>query len=160
MREITDSQRDYPSSVRDEIENWISWAWDGESPEPREPDRCYSAERSYRVLNSNSEEDDEIPPKIVINVERAQRVQAIFERMPELTRRVLQYEYTLRSRYDIWERSVEMHEGKIRPVWVRVDNNKRFRARLDLKITRGQYGQCVDDFKLEVFKEFEVEVCA
>lgn len=150
----------YPSFVRDEIENWIAWSWDGESPEPREPDRCYSAERSYRVLNSNSEEDDDIPPKPVVNAERAGRVQEIFKRMPQLTRRVLQYEYTLRSRYDIWERSVEEHQGEVRPVWVRVDNNKRFRARIELKITQSQYRACVDDFKLEVFKEFECEVCA
>lgn len=149
----------YPTFVREEIENWIAWSWDGESPEPREPDRCYSAERAYRILNRNSEEEDDIPAKPIINGDRAQRVQEVFERMPQMTRRVLQYEYTLRSRYDIWERSVEMYEERLRPVWVRVDNNKRLRARIELKITRAEYMQCVDGFKLEVFKEFECEVC-
>lgn len=80
--------------------------------------------------------------------------------MPQLTRRVLLYEYTQRSRYDQWERSVEMYEGVMRPVWIRVDDNRRQRARIDLKISQDQYLACLDEFKLEVFKEFEIEVCA
>jgi len=84
----------YPSFVRDETENWTAWSWDGESSEPREPDRCYSAERAYRVLNTNSEEGDEILQKPAINAERALRVQAAFDRMPQLTRRVLLGAYT------------------------------------------------------------------
>lgn len=151
----------FPSFVRAEIENWIAWCWAGESPEPREPDRCYSAERSYRVKNTNSEEeDDDIPPKVVFNSERAERVQQVFDRLPMLARRVVQYEYTHRSRYDQWERSVEMHEGEIRPVWIRVGNNKRHMARIALKVSRDQYQACLDEFKVEVFKEFENdEVC-
>uniref|UniRef100_UPI00333F5A33 hypothetical protein n=1 Tax=Castellaniella defragrans TaxID=75697 RepID=UPI00333F5A33 len=150
----------YPAFVRAEIENWISWCWEGESPEPREPNRCYSIEGAYRVNNTNSEEDDPPPPKIIFNPERAARVQAIFDRMPMLTRCVLRYEYTQRSAFDQYERSVEMHEGEMRPVWVRTGNNRRHRARIDLKISRDQYLACLDEFKLEVFKEFEVEVCA
>lgn len=151
----------YPSFVRAEIENWIAWCWDGESPEPREPNRCRSAEGAYRVINNNSEEKDhDERPKRIIHASSAERVQAVFDRMPRLTRRVLQYEYTHRSRYDQWERSVEMHEGELRPVWIRVGNNKRHRARIDLKISRDELLACLDEFKIEVFKEFECEVCA
>lgn len=159
---MTHHPAQYPSFVRAEIENWIAWCWAGDSPEPREPSRCYSAERAFKVLNTNSEEKDEDrPPKIIFNSERAERVQEVFDGRPELTRRVLQYEYTHRSRYDQYERSVEMYEGEMRPVWIRVDNNRRLRARIDLKISRDQYMACLDDFKIEVFKEFECdEVCA
>lgn len=150
---------EYPTFVRAEIENWIAWCWAGESPEPREPGRCYSAERGWKAPDWESEPDD-LPPKIIFNAERAERVQAIFDRMPQLTRRVLQYEYTHRSRYDQWERHMEMHEGEMLPVWVRIGNNRQRRARADLKITRDQYLAALDEFKIEVFKEFEVEVCA
>lgn len=149
----------YPSFVRAEIENWIAWCWAGESPEPREPSRCYSAERGWKAPDWESEPDD-LPPKIIFNAERAARVQVIFDHMPQLTRRVLQYEYTHRSRYDQWERHMEMHEGEMRPAWVRIGNSRQRRARADLKITRDQYAACLDEFKIEVFKEFECEVCA
>src|SRR5690606_2666891 len=149
----------YPSFVRAEIENWIAWCWAGESPEPREPNRCYSAERGWQAPDWESEPDD-VPPKIIFNVERAERVQAIFDRLPTLTRCVLRYEYTQRSAFDQYERGMEMHEGEMRPVWNRVGNNRRQRARIDLKISRDQYLACLDEFSLEVFKEFECEVCA
>lgn len=145
----------YPSFVRAEIENWIAWCWEGESPEPREPSRCLSAEGAYRINNSNSEEkDDDRPPKIIVHAASAERVQAVFDRMPELTRRVLQYEYTQRSRYDQYERSVEMYEGQLRPVWIRVGNNRRQRARIDLRISKGRYHACLDEFCHEVSREF------
>lgn len=152
---------EYPSFVRAEIENWIAWCWEGESPEPREPSRCYSAEGAYRIKNNNSEEpDDDRPPKIIVHAANAERIQAIFDRLPMLTRCVLRYEYTQRSAFDQYERSVEMHEGEIRPVWIRVGNNRRQRARTDLKISRDQYLAVLDEFKIEVFKEFECdEVC-
>lgn len=149
----------YPSFVRAEIENWIAWCWAGESPEPREPSRCYSAERGWQAPDWESEPDD-LPPKIIFNAERAERVQAIFDRLPTLTRCVLRYEYTQRSAFDQYERSVELHDGEVRPVWVRVGNNRRQRARIDLKISRDQLLACLDEFKIEVFKEFECEVCA
>lgn len=150
----------YPSFVREEIENWIAWSWSGESPEPREPSRCYSAERSYHAPHSHSDEIEDVPPKVIFNAERAARVQQLFDQMPMLARRVLQYEYTHRTRYDQWERSHEMHEGEMRPVWIRVSNNKRHMARIRLKVSRDEYVACLDQFKVEVFKEFECEVCA
>jgi hypothetical protein len=150
---------EYPSFVRAEIENWIAWCWAGESPEPREPSRCYSAERGWRAPDWESESGD-VPPRVIFNPDRAQRVQEIFDRLPTLTRCVLRYEYTQRSRFDQYERSVELHEGQMRPVWTRVGNTRRQRARVDLKITRDQYAACLDEFKIEVFKEFECEVCA
>lgn len=148
-----------PSFVRAEIENWIAWCWAGESPEPREPGRCYSAERGWRAPDWESEAGD-VPPRVIFNQERAERVQKIFDRLPTLTRCVLRYEYTQRSAFDQYERSVEMHEGEVRPVWIRVGNVRRQRARTDLKITRDQYAACLDEFKIEVFREFECEVCA
>lgn len=151
----------FPSFVRAEIENWIAWCWAGESPEPREPSRCYSAERSYRVSNTNSEEkDQDVPPKRIIHAENAQRVQLIFDGLPQLTRRVLQYEYTQRGRYDQWERGEEVKDGQLVRTWIRVGNSRRMRARIDLNITSEQYAACLDEFKVEVFKEFECEVCA
>lgn len=150
---------EYPTFVRAEIENWIAWCWAGESPEPREPSRCYSAERSWQAPDWESESGD-VPPRVIFNPDRAQRVQEIFDRLPTLTRCVLRYEYTQRSRFDQYERSVELHEGQMRPVWTRVGNTRRQRARVDLKITRDQYAACLDEFKIEVFKEFECEVCA
>jgi hypothetical protein len=149
----------YPAFVRAEIENWIAWCWAGEAPEPRAPSRCYSAERGWHAPDWESEPSD-LPPKIIFNAERAARIQLIFDRMSQLARRVLQYEYTQRSRYDQWERGVEMHDGERRPVWIRIGNSRRQRARIDLKISLDQYLACLDEFKVEVFKEFEAdEVC-
>jgi len=144
----------YPSFVAAEIDNWVAWSWSGESPEPREPARCYSVEGAYRVRHSNSEEVDPAPPKRIFNTERALRVQAIFDRMSQVTRRVLMYEYIHRTRYDQWERGEEIAGGQLMQAWVRVGNNRRQRARIELGISKGRYHACLDEFCHEVSREF------
>src|SRR5690606_33655998 len=91
-------------AVSSEIENWIAWCWDGEDPAPFEPKRCYSAEG--RFIAPALDDDGRIPRRI-INRKSAERVQAIFERMPDMTRQVLRFEYTQRAAYDQYEQSQE-----------------------------------------------------
>jgi hypothetical protein len=145
----------FPAFVRAEIENWITSCWDGESPAPREPSRCLSIERNYQTPPWYEDEPPNKPP--TYNRENAARTQKVFDAMPSLTRRVLQYEYTQRERYNQWERSVEAYEGVTRPVWICTGNNRRQRARIELKITGVQYAQCLDRFKTAVFVEFEAD---
>lgn len=149
----------FPSFVRREIENWITSCWDGESPEPRGASHCLSVERNYQTPPWYEDVPPPRPP--AHNRENAARTQKVFESMPTLTRRVLQYEYTQRARYDLWERSIETYEGGTRPVWICTGNNRRSRARIELKIINTDYLECLDQFKTAVFVEFEHdEICA
>lgn len=141
-----------------EIENWIAWCWQGEDPAPGQPSRCYSAEGRYIAPATD---EDERRPRRIINVQGAQRVQAVYDRMPILTRQVLRFEYTQRAAYDQWERGEEVApDGGVRKVWVCVGNTRRMMARLRLKISREEYRRHVDSFKKAVREEFEREVCA
>src|SRR5690606_11319561 len=145
-------------TVSSEIENWIAWCWHGEDPSPSEPKRCYSAEGRYTAPALN--EDDRIPQRI-INHRSAERVQKVFERMPDLARQVLRYEFTQRAAFDQYEQTQEVGpDGELRKVWVRVANTRRLMARLRLKISREEYQRHVDTFKDAVREEFASEVCA
>ena len=145
-----------PDHVRGEIENWIAWSWDGEDPAPGQPARCYSAEGRYLAPATDDEERE---PRRVICYERAERVQEVYDRMPLLTRRVLRYEYTQRSNYDQWEQGQEVaSDGSIRRVWVCTGNTKRLKARVELKISRKQYREMVEEFKVAVREAFANEV--
>lgn len=152
----------WPAFVGEEIENWIAASWQGESPEPREPDRCRSLEGAYRAPDANSQDEDDTPPRRIVNREHAALVQRAWERMPFVGRRILQYEYLNRSRYDIWERDMEISpSGEYRPVWVRIGNIRRERARIELGVTRDEYHAALVLFKTEIVKEFQAdEVCA
>lgn len=141
-----------------EIENWIAWCWEGQDPVPGSPSRCYSAEGRYLAPAMNDEGRE---PRRIVNNERARRVQAVYDRMPQLTRQVIRYEFTQRAAYDQWERGEELApDGQLRKVWVCVGNTRRLTARLRLKICREQYRHHVDSFKQAVQEEFASEVCA
>lgn len=144
-------------TVSSEIENWIAWCWDGEDPAPSEPKRCYSAEGRY---TAPALDDEDRQPRRIINRESAERVQAIYDRMPDLTRQVLRFEYTQRAAYDQYEQGEEIGpDGAVRKVQVRVANTRRLMARIRLKISREEYQRHVDAFKKAVREEFS-EVCA
>lgn len=66
-----------------EIENWIAWCWEGQDPAPGSPSRCYSAEGRYIASAMNDEGRE---PRRIVNRERVRRVQAVYDRMPQLTR--------------------------------------------------------------------------
>ena len=119
-------------------------------------------EGGYRAPDANSQDDDDIPPRRVVCRERAALVQRAWERMPFIGRRVLQYEYLNRTRYDIWERGMEISPaGEYRTTWVRTGNTRRERARIELGVTRDEYHAALVLFKTEIVKEFEAdEVCA
>lgn len=145
-------------TVSSEIENWVAWCWEGEHPAPSEPSRCYSAEGRYVAPAWH---EDERRPKRIINRQSAERVQAVYDRMPDLTRQVLRFEYTQRAAYDQYEQSQEVGpDGEVHKVWVRVANTRRLMARLRLKIGREEYQRHVDAFKDAVREEFKREVCA
>ena len=142
-----------------EIENWIVWCWHGSDPAPGVPSRCYSAEGRY--VPPASPDEEERQPTRIINHEAAQRVQAIFDRKPLLTRQVLRYEYTQRAKYDQWGQGREIGpDGKMMTVWLRVGNVRRRMARLHLKIGRREYLEHVASFRQAVREEFKREVCA
>lgn len=144
--------------VSSEIENWIAWCWDGEDPAPKEPKRCYSAEGRY---TAPAQDDEDRQPRRIINRESAERVQAIYDRMPDLTRQVLRFEYTQRAAYDQYEQGEEIGpDGAVRKVQVLVANTRRMMARYRLKISREEYQRHVDAFKEAVGEEFASEVCA
>lgn len=144
--------------VVSEIENWIAWCWHGEDPAPGQPSRCFSAEGRYVAP---AQDDEERVPRRIINFPRAQVVQAVYDRMPLITKQVLRFEYTQRAAFDQWERGHEVSpDGQLREVWACVGNTRRRMARLRLRIGREEYQQHVDSFKQAVKEEFEREVCA
>ena len=144
-------------TVSSEIENWIAWCWEGEDPAPFEPTRCYSAEGRY---TAPAWHEDERRPKRIINRQSAERVQAVYDQMPDLTRQVLRFEYTQRAAYDQYEQGEEIApEGGTRKVQVLVANTRRQMARLRLKIGKQEYQEHVERFKEAVREEFS-EVCA
>lgn len=144
----------YPAYVREEIENWIGWCWEGAAPEPREPSQCRSLEGGFSAPDWGLDHDD-VPPKRYINHEAARRVQGIFDAMPQITRQVIRYEYTNRSKYDVWDRGIEIGaDGQEKPVWHRTANNKREVARRELRISRVEYDRHVQVFRDAVGREF------
>ena len=144
-------------TVSSEIENWIAWCWEGEDPAPFEPTRCYSAEGRY---TAPAWHEDERRPRRIINRQSAERVQAIYDQMPDLTRQVLRFEYTQRAAYDQYEQGEEIApEGGTRKVQVLVANTRRQMARLRLKISSQEYQRHVERLKEAVRGEFS-EVCA
>lgn len=144
----------YPAYVREEIENWIAWCWDGPEPGPTEPRQCQSLEGGYSAPDWGLDHE-EIPPKRYINHDAARRVQCVFDGMPQLTRQVVRYEYTNRSRYDVWDQGIEIGPGgQERRVWYRTANNKREVARRALCISRVEYDRHVQAFRDGVAKEF------
>ncbi|MFT8276114.1 hypothetical protein ACMSSJ_11305 [Kerstersia gyiorum] len=96
-----------------------------------------------------------MPPKRYINHDAARRVQRIFDGMPQLTRQVVKYEYTDRSKYDIWDQGIEIgSDGQERRVWHRTANNKREVARRVLRVSRVEYDRHVQAFRDSVGREF------
>ena len=141
-----------------EIENWVAWCWEGEDPAPTTPARCYSAEGRYMAP---AMDDDGRRPTRIINYPSAARVQYVYDRLPQIIKQVVRYEYTQRAAYDIHDHSQEVGpDGAVRDVWVVVNNIRRQMARLQLKIGAKEYHAHVDAFKEAVREEFSSEVCA
>lgn len=145
------SEPRWPAYVREEIENWIVACWDGQEPGPRERTQCGSFEGGY---SAPAWYPDERTYK-GFNARAADRVQRIFESLPQLARQVIRYEYTNRSQYDQWAEGLEIGaDGLERRAWHRTGNNKRERAQLALQISRASYDECVRLFKDSVAREF------
>ncbi|KKO71827.1 hypothetical protein AAV32_09645 [Kerstersia gyiorum] len=146
------SEPRWPAYVREEIENWIVACWDGQEPGPTEPSQCGSLEGRFSALDWYANES---PPKRYINHEAARKVQAVFERMSQLTRQVIRYEYTCRSQYDVWDSGLEIGpDGQERRVWHRTANIKRDVARRTLGISRVEYDRHVQVFRDAVGRAF------
>lgn len=143
----------YPAIVREEIENWIAWCWDGAAPEPWEPRQCQSLEGRYSAPDWGLYHEE--TRRRFFNADAARRVQRIFDAMPQLTRQVVKYEYTDRSKYDIWDQGIEVGpDGQEHRVWVRTANNKREVARRVLGVSRVEYDRHVQAFRDSVGREF------
>ncbi len=144
----------YPAHVREEIENWITWCWDGTPPEPWEPRQCRSLEGRYSAPDWGLDPEEPRRQRY-FNAEAARRVQGIFDAMPQLTRQVVKYEYTDRSKYDIWGQGIEVGpDGQEHRVWVRTANNKREVARRVLGVSRVEYDRHVQAFRDAVGRAF------
>ncbi|WP_313457208.1 hypothetical protein [Achromobacter sp.] len=86
-----------PRWVEDEIRNWARAQWEGDWPGPRRmeqdaPDLC-------EFPPQPGHDDDDEPVRIPVNHERARRVNALYEALPLVERRVVQAEYTRRADY-------------------------------------------------------------
>jgi len=143
------------AAVNHEIWNWVAWCWQGNDPWPRMPRRCLSAEGGYLPESVIGREEEARKPRRIVNSEHAQRVQHIYDDMPQLTRQILRYEYTQRAAYDQWEYGEEVGaDGQLRKAWIRTGNTRCLVARLRLKISRATYWQHVQAFRQLVRREF------
>lgn len=131
----------FPAWVEHELHNWARWQWDGELPHPLPHSGCASAERRY--LPPGRGDDDAEPVRAApICIERAERVHAIYRRLPLVEQRVMQAEYTRRHEYD---------EYDYRGEWLR--NSRAMRAPKGLGITREVYRIVLDRIKRQVMEE-------
>ncbi|MDR0274146.1 MAG: hypothetical protein LBI48_02160 [Burkholderiaceae bacterium] len=84
-----------PDRIHHELLNWTAWCWLGPWPHPLPPTRCGSAEGDYRAP---PEYDMELagapqPLRIRPNAPNAEKVQAVWKRLPEKPRLALKAEY-------------------------------------------------------------------
>jgi len=82
--DATDSLREI---AHQELRNWSRWCWSGAWPHPL----------PYGIDPSQLREDE--PTGAPPNVDRARRVDAIYQMLPLLEQRVVQAEYTRRHEY-------------------------------------------------------------
>ncbi|MBV6304922.1 hypothetical protein KVP10_08480 [Candidimonas humi] len=78
--------------------NWSAWCWDGAWPHPLPVISCGSAERRYRPPVSR--DDEERLPKRAIHVEHALMVDRIYQELPRVEQRIVQFEYPRRYEFD------------------------------------------------------------
>ncbi|CUJ41644.1 hypothetical protein ACOTC8_30175 [Achromobacter xylosoxidans] len=81
-----------------EVWNWSRWCWMGDWPHPDPNLKCGSIERGY-LREADEEEEDPEPKPIPVNIDRAQRVNRIYETLPLIEQRVIQAEFTRRHEY-------------------------------------------------------------
>jgi len=121
------------------------------------PSRCGSAEGGYIRGSLNAREEEARTPKRVIHTANAQRVQKIYDGLPQITKQVVRFEYVQRRTYDQWELGEELGvDGRLHKVAIRVANTRRKEARRRLKIDRRRYQKHVDEFCQRVAREFGV----
>ena len=82
-----------PDSVHHELLNWSRWCWTGEWPHPLPRTVCGSLESGYRSPPDWNPDDPPQPTPIQPNAINAKRVQAIYDGLGELGRKVLKAEY-------------------------------------------------------------------
>jgi len=88
-----------PDRIHAELLNWSAWCWLGPWPHPLPPTKCGSAEGDYRAP---PEYDMEVagapePPRIRPNALHAERVQAVWVKLPERPKLALKAEYPERN---------------------------------------------------------------
>ncbi|QYJ23418.1 hypothetical protein KYT87_09445 [Achromobacter sp. ES-001] len=86
-----------PRWVEDEIHNWARSQWEGEWPGPGRPVHDEPAVCAFPAEPGH--EDDDEPPRIPVNHDRARKVNRLYEALPLAEQRVIQAEYTRRNEY-------------------------------------------------------------
>ncbi len=127
----------FPRWVEDELHNWSRWCWLGDWPHPLPPSRCASGERDYP--SGQDREGDEPPPAVIpVMHERARAVNALYEALPLVERRIIQAEYPRRHEYG----DMRMHE-------------RHAKAARKLDISLAYYRIALNSFKQSVWRAFK-----
>lgn len=88
----------FPAWVYHQMWNWSAWCWDGPWPHPLPVMSCASVERRYRPPASRDEEERR--PRQMIHIENALVVDEIYQSLPHVEQRIVQYEYPRRYEFD------------------------------------------------------------
>lgn len=125
----------FPAWVEMEIDNWVRAQWEGEWPGPakiaRLPTVCSWPPKP-------GEFDHDAPIRVIVNEERAGRVDAIYQALPFTEQRVVQEEYT---------RVLDYHGL---PNHLRHVSASR---KLDISVL--YFKMALDSFKRQVWEEFD-----
>lgn len=90
---------DIPRDVHYELVNWMRWCFIGPWPHPLPATHCGSLESAYKAPPEWDMDLAEAPRSHwPINTRNAEKVQAVFEKLPDLERFVLLAEYPQRER--------------------------------------------------------------
>ena len=84
--------------IHHQMWNWSNWCWDGPWPHPLPVMYCGSAERYYRPPRADDDENKTRVRKV--NVENALIVNGIYESLPKVEQRIVQFEYCRRYEFD------------------------------------------------------------
>lgn len=90
--------RSYPDWLHAELLNWSAWCWSGDSPAPRAPERCASAEYRYQAPATDSERGH----RLMIDAAAAEHVDLLWRGLPPTQREALRLAYPQRRRFEDW----------------------------------------------------------
>lgn len=96
---------DFPEHTAQEVDvwvhaqmwNWSAWCWDGPWPHPLPVITCASAERHYRPRPGD---EDRCAVPRVIHEDQARIVDGIYQSLPLVEQRIVQFEYPRRYEFD------------------------------------------------------------